>query len=126
MCPVRGSVRSERRRGVAEDLDLSGVKITFVGPETEAVTCPLRVGSALGKAAVFGTISFNKSPEAYHDLMGLMGDASDFRFDRTLTSVTMLAATVPSTAAARGVRRDGWSVSLAWSEFIADSAPQKF
>jgi hypothetical protein len=40
-----------------------------------------------------GTISFNKSPEAYGDLSRLIGDASDFGFDSTFTSVAMLAAT---------------------------------
>jgi hypothetical protein len=27
------------------------------------------------------TISFNKGPEAFHDLLGLMSDANDFGFD---------------------------------------------
>jgi hypothetical protein len=42
-----------------------------------------------GLEIIFGTISFNKSPEAYHDLLGLMGDASDFGFDSTLTSAAV-------------------------------------
>jgi hypothetical protein len=52
----------------------------------------------------FGTISFNKSPEAYHDLLGLMGDASDFGFDSTLTSAAMLAAT--AILSAKGTKRE--------------------
>jgi hypothetical protein len=52
----------------------------------------------------FGTISFNKSPEAYHDLSGLTGDGSHFGFDSTLTSVAMLTAT--AILSAKGTRRE--------------------
>jgi hypothetical protein len=56
-----------------------------------------------GLEITFGTISFNKSPEAYHNLLGLMRDASDFGFDSTLTSAAMLAAT--AILSAKGTKR---------------------
>jgi hypothetical protein len=57
-----------------------------------------------GLEITFGTINFNKNPEAYRDLLGLMGDASDFGFDGTLTSAAMLAAT--AVLSAKGTKRE--------------------
>jgi hypothetical protein len=56
-----------------------------------------------GLEITFGTINFNKNPEALPRSVGLMGDAG-FGFDSTLTSVAVLAAT--AILSAKGTKRE--------------------
>jgi hypothetical protein len=60
--------------------------------------------TASGLEITFGTINFNKHPEAYRDLLGLIGDTADFGFDSTLTLIAMLAAT--AILSAKGTKRE--------------------
>jgi hypothetical protein len=60
--------------------------------------------TASGLEITFGTISFNKSSEAYRHLADLISDAGDFGFDSTLTSVAMLTAT--AILSAKGTKRE--------------------
>jgi hypothetical protein len=57
-----------------------------------------------GLEITFGTISLNKGSEAHGDLSGLIGDATDFGFDSTLTSAAMLTAT--AILSAKGTKRE--------------------